>query len=186
MRNLQLFDLDLIDTIVSPEDFTLTSLMSPAINIFTDFKEFKALVTEEHTSAVDVLALMLTAHVRMTMILSKKNDFLGIISTNELSEQSIVAEVGKGISRSEVLVKDLMIPRYKLYALDYKELESATVNDVVTALKNYGLRHCLVVDRGNHHIRGVISSSDIARKLHLHINIIPKTSFKDVFEVVHA
>lgn len=186
MKNLQLFDLDLIDNIISPEDFNKTSLASPATDVFTDFKDHKALVIEEDTDAADALKLMLKAHVKMKIVVSKGNDFLGIISTSELSEQRIVAEVGKGNMRGEILVREMMIPRYRLHALDYNELEGAKVNDVVAALKNYGLRHCLVVDRSNHHIRGVISSSDIARKLHLHIDIITKTSFRDVFDVIHA
>ncbi|MFT5758445.1 MAG: CBS domain containing-hemolysin-like protein [Alteromonadaceae bacterium] len=186
MTNLQLFDLDLIDNIISPEDFNKISLASPATDIFTDFKKNKALVIEGDTDAVDALKLMLKAHVKMKIVVSKGHDFLGIISTNELSEQRIVAEVAKGSTRDEILVRDMMIPRYKLHALDYKELGSAKVNDVVTTLKNYGLRHCLVVDQANHHIRGLISSSDIARKLHLHIDIITKTSFRDIFDVIHA
>ncbi|AOW78221.1 hypothetical protein A3Q34_16035 [Colwellia sp. PAMC 20917] len=186
MTSLQLFDLDLIDKIISPEDFHNISLTSPATDIFTDFKEHKALVIEGDTDAADTLKLMIKAHVKMKIVVSTNNDFLGIVSTNELSEQRIVAEVAKGIARDEILVKDMMIPRSMLHALDYKDIENAKVTDVISTLKNYGLRHCLVVDRSNHHIRGVISSSDIARKLHLHIDIITKTSFKDIFEVIHG
>jgi len=186
MKKLQLFDLDLIDKVISPEHFEQTTLASPAKDIFTDFKTHKALVIEDSTPAVESLNLMLQAHVRMQIVLSKNNDFMGIISTEELSERYIVAEVAKGSDRHEVLVSDLMVSRDTLHAFDFKELENATVNDVVAALENYGLRHCLVLDREYHHIRGVISSSDIARKLHLHIDIYGKSSFSHIFKVING
>jgi CBS domain-containing protein len=186
MKKLQLFDLDSIDNIISPEDFNQTSLMSPATDIFTDFNKHKALIIEDETPAGEALKLMVKTHVRMKIVMSKDNDFMGIISTQELNEQKIVSAITKGSERHEVLVSDLMVLRDDLHAFDFNELETATVNDVVSALENYGLRHCLVLDRDHHHIRGVISSSDIARKLHLPIDIYAKISFSHVFKVIHG
>ncbi|MGV2872121.1 CBS domain-containing protein [Colwellia sp. E150_009] len=187
MKNLHLFDLDLIDHIVSPEHFEKTTLTSSAKTIFTDFKQHEALVIEEDTPATEVLNLMIKSHVTMKIVVSKNNDFLGIISTKELTERHIVTEVAKGIQRNEVLVNDLMISRSDLHAFDYNELQNSQVSDVVNALKNYRLRHCLVLDRKHHHIRGVISSSDIARKLNLPIplDIHAKTSFSEIFDVIY-
>ena len=98
-----------------------------------------------------------------------------------------MTEVAKGTQRHEVLVNDLMISRSDLHAFDYNELQNSQVSDVVNALKNYRLRHCLVLDREHHHIRGVISSSDIARKLNLPIplDIHAKTSFSEIFDVIY-
>ena len=122
----------------------------------------------------------------MKIVVSKDNDFIGVISTKELSEQHIMAKIAKGLERSEILVSDLMLPRDELHAFDFKQLERSSVNDVVGALENYGLRHCLVLDRDHHHIRGVISSSDIARQLRLPIDIYAKNSFRHIFNLVHA
>lgn len=187
MRNLHLFDLDSIEHIVSPEHVEKTTLASPASTIFTDFKEFEALLVEKDTPAIDVLNLMIRSHVKMKIVVSKNNDFLGIISTKELTEQHIIAAITKGTERHEVLVSDLMITRENLHAFDYNEVESAQVTDIVKSLKNYSLQHCLVLDREQHHIRGVISSSDIARKLQLPIpiDIHAKTSFCDIFNVIY-
>jgi CBS domain containing-hemolysin-like protein len=186
MTDLQLFNLELVDQIISPELFEKTTLSSSALTIFTDFKDHKASVIEGGTLATDVLNLMLKEHVRMKIVISPENDFLGIISANELSEQNIITEVSKGAARNEILVNDLMLPRHTLSAFDYDELVNAKVEHVVHALQNYGLLHCLVVDRNHHHIRGVISASDIARKLHLPIEIDLATSFSRIFEIIHA
>jgi CBS domain containing-hemolysin-like protein len=186
MKKLQLFDLDLVDNIISPKYFEQTTLMSPAKQVFTDFKAHKALVIEGATTAAEALNLMRKTHVTMKIVVSENDDFMGIISTEELTERLIVSEVAKGRDRHEVLVSDLMLARDTLHAFDFKEIETATVNDVVAALENYGLRHCLVLDREHHHIRGVISSSDIAKELHLAIDIYPKPSFSQIFKVIHT
>lgn len=186
MKKLQLFNLDVTDNVVSPEEFELANLQSPATTIFTDFKKHEALMVESDTSAEDALKLMLKTHVRMKIVVSDGDDFLGIISTNELTEQKIQALVTKSNSRKDVLVKDLMIPKYRLHAFDYEELERASVSDVLMALNNYKLRHCLVLDRSNHHIRGVISTSDIARKLRLNINLSLENTFSSIYQAAHA
>tara|TARA_R110000787_G_scaffold93570_2_gene195871 strand:+ start:1373 stop:1948 length:576 start_codon:yes stop_codon:yes gene_type:complete len=185
MKKLHLVNLTATDNIVTPELFEEINLQSPAVKIFTDFKDHKALMIEGDTLAVTALQLMLKTHVRMNIVVSENNDFIGIISSNELSEQQIVAKLSKGVCREDVLVKDLMIPKSDFHAFDYSELLTASVSDVVSTLENYQLRHCLVLDRTSHHIRGVISSCDIARKLHMHMDLNIKQSFGSIYEAVH-
>lgn len=185
MKKLHLVNLTATDNIISPEQFEEINLQSPAVKIFTDFKVHKALMIDGDTMAVTALQLMLKTHVRMNIVVSENSDFIGIISTNELSEQHIVAKLSKGVCREDVLVKDLMIPKSDFHAFDYSELLHASVGDVVSTLENYQLRHCLVLDRECHHIRGVISSSDIARKLHMNMDLNVKQSFGSVYDVVH-
>lgn len=185
MKNLPLFTLDSVDTIVYPENFKQTTLSSSALDIFTDFKDFKPLVLEGDTLAVDALKLMIKAHVKMKIVISAEKQFLGIITTQELSERHIVMEVAKGNDKAEITVKDLMISREALQAFDYKDIEKSNVSDVIATLKHDGLHVCLVLDRTHHHIRGVISANDIARKLHIPLEISQKSSFSEIFSVLH-
>jgi CBS domain-containing protein len=185
MKKLHLVNLEDTDNIVSPEQFEEINLQSPAVKIFTDFKVHKAIMIDGDTMAVTALELMLKTHVRMNIVVSEENNFIGLISTNELSEQHIVAKLSKGVCREDVLVKDLMILKSDFHAFDYRELLDASVSDVVSTLENYQLRHCLVLDRKSHHIRGVISSSDIARKLHINMDLNVKQSFGSIYDVVH-
>lgn len=182
MKKLNLVNLSVVDNIISPEKFEEITLSSPAISVFTDFKYQKALVIEGETIASHALELMQKSHVRMNVVISKQEDFLGLISTNEISEQNIVAKLSKGIHREDILVKDLMIPKYQLQAFKFDDLLTTTVGDIVATLENNKLRHCLVLDSKNHHIRGVISSSDIARKLHINVNIENEFSFSSIYE----
>ncbi len=186
MKKLHLFNLDVTDNVTSSQDLENTNLQSPASTIFTDFKQHEALMVENTMPAEQALSLMLQTHVRMKIVVSQEGDFLGIISTNELSEQKILAQVSKSNHRQDVLVQDLMIPKYRLHAFDFSELQNATVTDVLLALDNYKLRHCLVLDRVNHQIRGVISASDIARKLKLNINLNMDNTFSSLYQAAHA
>ena len=185
MKKLKLVNLAATDNIISPEQFEEINLDSPAVEIFTDFKRHKALMIDGETMAITALQLMLKTHVRMNIVVAENDDFIGIMSTNELSEQNIVAKLSKGITREDVLVKDLMIPKSDFHAFDYNQLLRASVGDVVATLEDYQLRHCLVLDQESHHIRGVISSSDIARKLHINMDLNVKQSFGSVYDVVH-
>ncbi len=186
MKNLHLFDLEKVDNIISPEYFEQATINSPATTIFTDFKAHIPLKIEANTRAIDALNLMIKSHVQMKIVISKTDEFLGIVSTKELTEQRIVSEVAKGTPRDEILVEEMMIPRQSLSVFDYQELERSKVCDVIFALEQNGLNHCLVVDRTEHQIRGVISSSDIARKLHLPIMLNDNNSFSRVFALVNG
>lgn len=186
MKNLALFDLNSINTIITPKYFEQLTINSNALEVLTDFNFQKAFVVSSEMVAEKALKSMLAAHVQMKIIVTEDDEFVGMISTNELSERFIVAEVAKGHSRDEVLVKDLMIPREDLFAFDFEDLKHSSVKDVVNALKTNHLRHCLVIDSDEKYIRGVISASDIARKLQVPIAINDKASFSKLFDIIHS
>lgn len=181
MKKLQLVNLEATDNIISTECWEAVNQYSPATAIFTDFKDNKALVIDGETLATTALQMMMSSHVRMKIVVSKQDDFLGIIGTNELSEQYIMSKLSKSTGRDEVLVKDLMIPKYRLQSFEYNELQSANVGDVVSTLAHDTHRHCLVLDRAKHEIRGVISASDVARKLRINANIHNEYSFSSLY-----
>ncbi|MBU2924305.1 CBS domain-containing protein [Colwellia sp. 1_MG-2023] len=185
MKTLSLLDLDKIDQIATPEQFQDINMHSPAINIFTDFNQHKPLMIDASTLAVDAIKLMMKEHVHMKIVVTDEDEFLGVITSNEVSEQNIMAKIAQGFTREELLVSDVMITRASLNAFNFEELEKAKVSDVIEALKHYKVRHCLVLDQSHHHIRGVISSSDIARKLKLPITIDVATSFSKIFNSIN-
>lgn len=185
MKTLSLLDLEQIDQIVTPEQFQEINTESPAINIFTDFNQHKPLVIDSSTLAIDAIKLMMKEHVHMKIVVAPDEDFLGVITSNEVSEQNIMAKIAQGYSREELLVSDVMITRDSLNAFNFEELKRAKVSDVIEALKHYKVRHCLVLDQNYHHIRGLISSSDIARKLKLPITIDVSTSFSKIFNSIN-
>jgi CBS domain containing-hemolysin-like protein len=186
MKNINLLALEPSAHLVQPEEFNEISLDSPARKIFTDFKKHKPLVIEVDTPASDVLYLMKKAHVRMQLVVDADNELVGTISHNELNEQGFLVLLNKGYDREQITVRDLMIPRADIKALHYKLLDIISISELVHALKQHGMQHCLVIDPDNEQIRGIISATDIARRLHIPLEIeVPKT-FVDIFVAVNA
>ncbi|MBL4763452.1 MAG: CBS domain-containing protein [Gammaproteobacteria bacterium] len=181
MKTLNFHPTSEIDELAWPEEEKNLSLESSALSFFTDFLQIKPLVIESTVSAVEAKKLMQKAHVRMKVIINEKNQFIGVISAEDIIERKIVQKVSEGTKRDEVALTELMTSKRDLRALDYNEVSKSTIADVIAVLKNSGEQHCLVIDRETHKIRGIFSASDISRKLHLPIDIQDKSSFYKVF-----
>lgn len=184
MKNLTFHKLDTTDHLVYPEDYEDLNLSSSALEIFTDYSRNRPSVIDYSTSADEAERLMKTAHVKLKLVIDQDNELIGVISFADLSMQRIMPLVSQGAVRGDIRVKDLMTPKWSLQTLDYGELSEARIGDVVETLQKNGVQHCLVVDRATHAIRGLISASDMAQKLHLHIAITKAPSFADIFQAV--
>lgn len=183
MKKLDFYPTSDIDELAWPEENYDLSIDSPALLFFTDFQKNKPLVIDSTTPVLKVKELMQKEHVRLKLVTDDKKHFTGVISSDDLIERKIVQKVSEGIERHEIIVSELMIPKKNLKALDWLDISKTTtsISDVITALQNNGERHCLVLDRENHKIRGIFSASDISRMLRLDIDIQEKTSFSKVF-----
>lgn len=185
MKKVNLLPLDQVEHLVQPEDFHEVTVDSPALTIFTDFKKHMPRVIEADTPAVQASYLMKKAHVRLQLVVDKGNELIGTISLKELDGQHLQILQNQGISRQSIIVRDLMIPRSQQKVVDYQQLVDANIGDVLDALQLNGTLHCLVVDREEHHIRGIIAASDIARRLHVPIEIEKPATFVDIFRAVN-
>ena len=58
MKTLSLFNLDAVDQLIQPTDFTETSLNSPALSVLSDFKHNQPTMIEGNTSATQALQMM--------------------------------------------------------------------------------------------------------------------------------
>lgn len=186
MKKIHLMSLDNVEHLIQPEDFNEINIDSPALNIFTDFKQHLPLVIDADTPATQADYLMKKAHVRLKLVVDENNELIGTISLQELNGQHIQILQNQGIDREAINVRDLMIPRSKQKAVDYQQLVNATIGDVLDTLQKNGTLHCLVVDKVQHQIRGIISASDIARRLHIPVEIATPTTFVDIFKAVHG
>lgn len=184
-----MFDLTLsavhnITHLVQPEEFHELSPCSSALEIFTDFKRYRPITIDGSTPAEEVEMLMRKAHVKMTLVVDADNEFIGTISLDDLSEQRFITLVANGFDRRDILVHELMVPRAHIMALTLHDLEQSSISDVIRALQRSGQQHCLVVDSDGHCIRGVISASDVARRLHIPIHIERIPTFVDIFSSI--
>lgn len=182
MKTLNLFAVDDSLHLVYPEEFHYLTPEDPAMTVFTDFKQHTPQSVSYDVLADEAEVSMRQSHVRLKVVLDADGEMIGAISLNELDEQHFFQVFQlEGLKRNEVQVKDLMIPRHKLKALDYAELSRASVQNLMDTMKENYQQHCLVVDTERGQIRGLISATDIARRLHIPVEIGRPTSFYDIF-----
>lgn len=184
MKTLTLYNTEAVDRLAYPEDNEKLDVHSRALAVFTDFKMHQPQVVLSNRKIVDFEKALKQAHVRLKLVIDNNHRFIGVVSLEDLSERRIIQKISGGVPRDELQLSDFMRPRSELRAFEYRELEEATVGDVINTLQNSGHRHCLVTDKENHEIRGIISASDIARRLQLPIDIANRSSFVEVFKAL--
>lgn len=187
MKLLNLFALNEQDHLVQPEEFYDLSADTPAVKIIADFKYYKPQMIDAYLNLSDALVMMQVEDVTMKMVVDHEKEFIGILDIDHLSAQHVfLKQISLGVKYSELLVKDLMCSRAQMLAVDIEQLRSAKVSDVVKHLQKSHQEYLLVVDKDAHHIRGVISSRDIARRLRQPIAIEKELTFADIVTAVHV
>jgi CBS domain containing-hemolysin-like protein len=185
MKNLNFLQLQDFDTLVFPEDFNELSLESPALCFISDLKEHHPAVVTPSMSALDAAQIMRLGHLSAVLVVDSAGSFVGLLTAEDISYQRIIQCVASGLKREELTVADLMRPRKDLKMLSYQQLESSSIREVLEAMGRNGQRDCLVVDLHNHHVRGLISATDVSLRLHAEITIEePATSLADILRSV--
>ncbi|GAB3269774.1 CBS domain-containing protein [Parahaliea aestuarii] len=184
MKVLELKPVNAVDHLVHPEEFADIDWDSSALEIFTDFRFHKPQVIFQGVSVDEADRRMRRAHVKLMLVVDDRDEFVGTVSAADLEEQNLMQHTSRDQARKDLRVVDVMQPRGRIQALEFSLIAGARIRDVVETLRQRGQQHCLVVDTDNHHIRGVISSSDIARRLHMPIEITRHSSFVELFNTI--
>ncbi|ACE85171.1 CBS domain-containing protein [Cellvibrio japonicus] len=187
MKNLTVFALAADDHLVQPEEFEDVHGTTSALAILTDFRSHKPHMLDAQMEASEALELMLAEDVRTKLVIDEKREFIGVIGIDDLSEHHMALKrIELGVRPDELLVRDLMHSRRNIRAIDFDEFAKARVSDVVSTLKKHHQDYLLVVDQEAHHIRGIVSARDIARRLHTPVQIEKELTFVDIFTAVKA
>ncbi|WP_237057242.1 CBS domain-containing protein [Microbulbifer sediminum] len=175
MKNLDFVPLESVDKLVFPEEFSDLHLDSPALSFITDFKDHHPAILTPSVPAQEASRLMRAGHLGAVLVLDRHGDFIGLLSADDISYQRVMQRVAAGQSRQELTVGDLMRPRRELQLLSYPQVQRSSIREVLQAMRREGQHSCLVVDRDLHHVRGLISAADVARRLHadIHIDAVP-------------
>jgi len=185
LKNLNVYSVDTVDHLVQPDEFDELVEESPALAILTDFKHHRPHVVEAHLVAREARELMLQENVNLKLVVDANQEFVGLIDSEDLSDQSILlTQVVNGVNRDEVLVSDLMHARGSVRAINYDEFQRSSVADIIYTLQRHGQHYYIVVDRDQHHIRGVVSSGEISRRLHQPIRVEKKSTVVDMLSAV--
>jgi len=178
---LEFTRIDESDDLAWPKNYEEISQDSPALSVFTDFTVNPPLIIESTTPAYEAEDFMLKAHVKLKLVVDEKNRFLGVVALEDLKHPDLLVRMAAVSNRERLTIGDVMRPTDTLEALCYADLEQATIGEVVTSLREYNRQHCLVVDNALHQVRGLISVSEVARKLKVKIQPGHTSSFADLY-----
>ncbi|MCO4787245.1 CBS domain-containing protein [Marinomonas atlantica] len=159
-------------------------LFTSALHVLTDFKSSSPRLIEPTVRADVLVEIMKKEHVRMKIVVDSQNNFLGVVSLEDLSEEAFIKHIAAGYVRDELLAIDLMRSKDDLLAVSYKSLASGDIESLILSQKNNPHQHLLVVDEETMSIRGLISANDIVRQLKLNIDVATSTSFAKLNEIL--
>ncbi|MFM9269958.1 hypothetical protein ACJ7V3_06815 [Halomonas elongata] len=183
MKFLPLSRLDTADHLVTPQEFFDIEGSSPALNLMMDFRQHHPHAISAAMPALWAASLMETEQVDCKLVVDHQREFIGLLTQERLSEQSLIAAQAKlGIDRKSLTVTDLMLPRSAMPALNYDDLVRATVADLVATLREAGEPYCLVRDNAHRQIRGLISVGELSARLHQQVSLKPQVSVLKVLD----
>ena len=147
----------------------LVTLKSPAIEVMTDLNRVGAATITADVPIATAEKSMKVHAVRSLMVIDEARRLLGVITaTDLLGEKPLKLSWERGLRRGEITVRHLMTPADRLDVIEMDNVRLACVGNVLETLRQSARQHALVVDRttdGHHLVRGVFSTTQIARQL---------------------
>jgi len=163
MGSLNVYALEATLDLAKPDEVDV-DLDSPALSLFTDFRHDRPQFVESHTPISTAAEDMRHKHVGIELVVDDEQHLIGLIELAELSGPAVMVKAYSGYDPKLLEVRDMMLPRKDLVALDFKQLEHATVADVLKALSGYQKEFCLVIDHDKKCICGLLNIGDVVRK----------------------
>lgn len=158
---------------------------SNATAILVDFRLHPALTLPPETPLDEAQHTLANSHSSLLLVVDRNNHFCGVATEKSLGDQAIMRQLGLGRRRSDLQVRDLMVPRQQMLAMDYEEFCRLSVGRIISVLKNEHLPYLLIVNRDPKEIVGVISAAELAKIFGLDLDTSQRPpSFIEIFEAV--
>ena len=143
---------------------------SAGLEVMTDLAQVKAATIDPETMLDKAEQAMIQQGVRSLFVMSEFPCVEGLVTATDLIGEKPMRLVNqRNVQRQDLRVADVMTRLSLLDALDYDELKTANVGEVIATFKKIGHTHLLVVqaatEKGPARIRGVISITQIERQL---------------------
>jgi CBS-domain-containing membrane protein len=158
------------------------TLDDPAFSVLTDLRVVSAATTRPDETIDQAHAQMIRRGVRLLFVLDRGAAVAGILTaTDLLGEKPVRFMRDRGVSHAEILVEDIMTPASTLDALSILDVAQMRVGHIVATLQAVGRRHLIVAEEGGRRIRGIFSTSQIARQLGVEVQTFEVArSFADI------
>jgi CBS domain-containing protein len=153
-----------------PKAAASVTLSSSGLDVMTDLAQVRAATIDPETRLDKAEQTMIQHGVRSLFVVHEFPCVEGLVTASDLMGEKPVRLVNqRNVERQDLSVTDLMTKLSQLDALDYEELKSATVANVIATFKKVGRTHLLVIQaataKGPARIRGVISITQVERQL---------------------
>jgi CBS domain-containing protein len=152
----------------------MLQLDDPAIKAMTDLQRVKAITVSLDSSIEFAMELMEHAGIRMLVVIDQSGMLAGLITARDImGEKPLSIMTRDRVKRGEILVRQVMTPRDQLNPFNFRDVERASVRDVIVQLRNAVRQHAIVLeaqDNGkNYFVRGIFSITQIGRQLGMDI-----------------
>ena len=142
------------------------TLDDPAFSVLTDLTQVTPATIGPDRSIDHANAMMLERRVRLLFVVGGDRFVSGVITaTDLLGEKPMRFVQERGGARSDVLVSDIMTPFERMDAIDMQDVAQMRVGHIVATLKSVRRQHLLAADEGGRRLRGLFSTSRIAKQL---------------------
>lgn len=164
------------------------SLNSSAREVFTDFTLEPPFMLEESTPVNQAIEMMQREHVRRKLVIDSKERLRGVVSLADLMSSKVIRAIeATGLKRDDLTIASVMVHKDSLQGIELKEFEHARIGDLLRTMKQFGEEHLLVVDGTHQRLCGIVSTTDIARKLHQAVTIDERaTTFSEIYSSIRA
>lgn len=152
------------------------SVDSPALHVMTDLTRIPAATIFASATLSEANQAMIHRGVRLLFVTDTAQHLLGVITaTDLLGEKPMQVSQKRDVRREELLVDHLMTPVENMEAVSVMEVSHAEVGHIVSTLKEAGRQHAIVIEQdaaGQQMLRGIFSSSQLARQLGIQISTV--------------
>jgi hypothetical protein len=161
------------------------SLRDPARSVFTDFHHTRPFSIGSAATIAEVNDKMIACGVRLLFVADASSALQGLVTYTDLFGEKPLRYIQEhGGNRGQIVVLDIMTPLSMLDSLQYGDVLSATVGDIVETIRTIGRQHLLVsqaLENGSQVIIGMFSSTHIEKRIGMEIELSARAnSFADL------
>ncbi|MEJ2143392.1 MAG: CBS domain-containing protein [Gammaproteobacteria bacterium] len=162
-------------------------MTEPAIEMMTDLAESAPYSISATASIDEANNRMITYGVRLLFVSDGRENLVGLITASDiLGEKPMQYIAEHGGTRDDIFTQDIITRAENIDVLDITDVEKANVGDIVETIKDTRRQHLLVVepatDDSKEELRGIFSTSQIARQLGIEIKLTDQASTFAEFE----
>jgi CBS domain-containing protein len=149
---------------------------SPALAVMTDLRKVRVITIDPATPVNAALLVMINAKVRLLIAIDGAGVIVGLVSAQDLmGEKPLRVANDDRILRDAVTVQQVMTRSSDVRPLNIRDVEHASVSDIVMHLIESRKQHALViepaVEGSDYHACGIFSATQIGRQLGEDINV---------------